>query len=103
MAITNTWSISQLDRITSDGFVHTAYYKVKAEDDVYNISAGGKVDLAKPDTLIPYKDLTHDQVLGWVKAKLNETDSNTTSNIEAALANNIAEQKAPTRASGVPW
>ena len=103
MAITNTWSINKLDRITADGYVHTAHFTLLTEDTPYKTSVNGSVGLDKPDTLIPYSDLTEELVVGWVKAKLDATETNTTSNIEAALAANLAERKAPTRASGVPW
>ena len=103
MAITNTWSINKLDRITASGYVHTAHFKVEAEDNPYKTSISGKIGLDQPDILVPYSDLTEELVVGWVKDKLDATETNTASNIEAVLATNLAEQKAPTRASGVPW
>jgi hypothetical protein len=100
MAITNTWSITKLDRMVADGYVFTAHFNVKAVDNTYNTILEDKVDLEKPDTLIPYSDLTENLVIGWVKNKLTSTTVNT---IEALLADRIADQKAPTRESGVPW
>ena len=50
-----------------------------------------------------YLGLTESQIIGWVKDRLNKDSANTDSNIEAALAVNINEAKAPTIASGVPW
>ena len=35
MAITNTWSIDKLDRITADGYVHTAHFTLLTEDTPY--------------------------------------------------------------------
>ena len=104
MAITNTWSIDKLDRITADGYVHTAHFTLLTEDTPYKAAVSGKIDLDKPDTLVPYSDLTEELVVEWVKTKLNSPEINTsTSQLEESLAVNIAEQKAPTRASGVPW
>ena len=71
MAITNTWSIDKLDRITADGYVHTAHFRILSEESPYKTAITGKVDLAKPDTLVPYSDLTEAQVVNWVKTKLN--------------------------------
>ena len=42
-------------------------------------------------------------MIGWVKAKLNAENKDAVKNIEAALAAQIAEQKTPTKATGVPW
>ena len=84
----------------ADGYVFTAHFTVKAVDNTYNTVLEGKVDLKKPNTLIPYSDLTENLVIEWVKNKLT---SDTVSTIEASLADKIANQKAPTRESGVPW
>ena len=103
MTITNTWSITKLDRITADGYVYTAHFNLLAEEEPYKTSVSGSVGLENPDTLIPYSDLTEEVVIGWVKNRLNKTETDTTQNIEASLAAKLAEEKAPTRASGVPW
>jgi hypothetical protein len=47
---------------------------------------------------VDYADLTQEQVLGWIWA--NGVDKDAT---EAALAAQIAEQKAPKTARGLPW
>ena len=101
--MTTTWTIKQLDRELADGYVHTAHYTVDATDGTYSAGAYGSVGLEKPGTLVPYKDLTSDVVVGWVKAKLNSEDSEAVAKIEAALAANIAEQKTPTVGTGLPW
>ena len=101
--MTTTWTIAQLDRELADGYVYTVHYRVDATDDTYSAGAYGSVGLEKPDTLVPYKDLTSDTVVGWVKAKLDAQEAGTVANIEAALAAQIAEQKTPTVGSGIPW
>ena len=107
--MTTTWTIKQLDRELADGYVHTAHYTVDATDGTYSAGAYGSVGLEKPETLVPYKDLKSDTVIGWVKDKLNsekDADGKTidaVKNIEAALAANIAEQKTPTKGIGLPW
>ena len=109
MAITNTWSIITLDRETADGYVYQAHYSVLGNDGTYTTKASGSVKLEKPGTLVPYADLTESTVVGWVKAKLNSekaADGSSIDNvakIEDAIAANISEQKAPTKASGKPW
>jgi hypothetical protein len=101
--MTTTWTISQLDRELADGYVNTVHYRVDATDGTYSAGAYGSVGLEKPETLVPYKDLTSNTVVGWVKAKLNSEDSEAVAKIEAALAANIAEQKTPTKGQGLPW
>ena len=101
MATTNTWKIAQLERETADGYVFTAHYTVSANDGTYNAGAYGSVEFEKPETLVPYADLTEEVVVGWVKAAIGGDDK--VVEIEAALQKQLDEQKAPTKASGTPW
>lgn len=100
MATTNTWKIAQLDRETADGYVFTAHYTVDATDDTYKAGAYGSIGFDKPETLVPYADLTEEVVIGWVKDKLT---AEKVTEVEAALQAQLDEQKAPTKASGTPW
>lgn len=101
MSTTFTWKVSQLERETADGFVYTAHYTVNASDDTYSSGAYGSVGLERPDTLIPYSDLTEDQVIEWIKEKIGGSEKVT--EIEAALQSQLDEQRTPTKASGIPW
>ena len=92
-----TWKISQLDRQTSDGLVTTAHWRVDAVDGEYSAGSYGTVGFERGDTFIAYESLTEAQVIAWVKDKLEVAD------IEASLAAQIAAQKAPVTATGVPW
>ena len=103
MAITKTWEINTLQRELSDGYVNKVIYRVKGTDGTYETRATGEVDLEKPDTLIPYKDLTQDTVIGWVKAKLEAQESGSVAKIEAAIDENINLQKTPVHGVGTPW
>jgi len=106
---TKTWQVNTLQRELADGYVNKVIYRVNGEDGTYKFRATGEVDLPKPDTLVPYADLTEETVLGWVKAKLNsdkDTDGNTidkVAQIEAAVENGVNEQKTPTTGVGKPW
>ena len=95
--MTITWTIAQLDRQTSDGLVTTAHWRVDAVDGEYSAGSYGTVGFERGDTFIAYASLTEAQVIAWVKDKLEVAD------IEASLAAQIAAQKAPTTAIGVPW
>ena len=101
MATTFTWGINTLERETDDGFVFTAHYTVNADDGTYSSGAYGSVGFQRPDNLIPYNQLDEPTVIGWVKEALGGDEK--VSEIEAALQGQIDQQRAPTKASGVPW
>ena len=101
MAITKQWEISTLERELADGYVKKAHYRVKGIDgSEEKARATGEVDLEKPETLIPYKDLTESKVLEWVKAKLG-TDE--VARVEKMLEDEIALLKTPVTGTGKPW
>ena len=100
---TKTWEVNTLQRELADGYVNKVIYRVKGSDGTYETRATGEVDLEKPETLIPYKDLTEEKVIGWVKAKLDAQEAGTVANIEAAIDANINAQKTPTHGVGKPW
>jgi hypothetical protein len=100
MTITKTWEVNTLQRELADGYVNKVIYRVKGTDGTYETRATGEVDLEKPDTLIPYKDLTQETVIGWVKAKLG---SDSVTQIEKAIDDNITLQKTPVHGVGTPW
>ena len=95
---TITWTISTLERETSNGFVFTAHWTATATDGDYTASIYSTCSWADGTPTIAYADLTQETVLGWVWA--NGVDKQAT---EDALAANIALQKNPITASGTPW
>ena len=108
MATTFAWKINNLEREVSDGYVYTAHYLVVGISDTldpegnpYNSGAYGSIGLQRPGTLIPFADLTEDQVIGWVKEALGGADK--VAEIEAALEARIAELISPSKINGVPW
>ena len=103
MSTTTTWSINELERHTAGGIVYTVHYRVDATDGTYKAGAYGSVGLEAPqegDTVVAYADLTPELVVGWVKEALG---AEAVERVESALANQIAEQAAPTTAKGTPW
>ena len=98
---TFTWAIANLERETEDGFVFTAHYTVSAADGTYSAGAYGSIGFERPESLIPFADLTEEQVIGWVKEALGGDEK--VAEIEAALQSQINEQRTPTKASGMPW
>jgi hypothetical protein len=99
--MTTTYSIVQLDRLTSTGYVKTVHYNVTKTDGDFSASTYGTIsytpDGSESGTMIPFASLTEAQVIAWVKDKLGEAT------VEAALAAQIEAQKNPVKASGLPW
>ena len=101
MTTTFTWAIANLERETADGFVFTAHYTVNAADGTYTSGAYGSIGFQRPDDLIPFAELTEEQVVQWVQEALGGDEK--VAEIEAALQAQLDEQHAPTKAAGVPW
>ena len=95
--MTTTYTINQLDRQTSDGFVTTVHYTVSKVDGEFSASTYGTVSFEAGTPETSYASLTKAQVIAWVKDKLDVEA------IEASLTAQIAAKKAPTSAAGVPW
>ena len=93
------WTIQQMDRLTSDGFVVTVHYNVSATDGEFTASTYGTVGYTEqPDeSYTPYDELTQEQVVGWVQGSLGKDT------VEASLATQIEALKNPVQESGVPW
>ena len=93
-----TWSVVQMDRLTSDGFVVTVHYTVNAVDGDYTANTYGTVGYTQEDkSYIPYADLTKETVIGWVKDSLGKDT------VEESLTAQIEAQKNPVTESGLPW
>ena len=99
-----TWTIANLERNVADGGVTVAHWRVTESEtvgeDTFTASAYGTVGFtpdADADGFVAYDSLTEEVVMGWVHA---DVDKDAT---EAALTANIAGQKNPVSADGMPW
>lgn len=98
MAISYNWSIVQMDRLTSDGFVVTVHYNVSAVDGDYSASTYGTCGYTQEsESFVPYDQLTETMVVGWVQTSLGKDT------VEASLQTQIDAQKNPVQESGLPW
>jgi hypothetical protein len=95
-----TWAIANLERETADGFVFTAHYTINAADDTYSAGAYGSIGFERPENLIPFSELTESDVVSWVQSALGEEK---VTSISEALQAQLDEQRAPSKAAGVPW
>jgi hypothetical protein len=95
------WRVAQLERETVDGFVYNVHYTVSASDNAYSSSAYGSIGLERPEQdLIPFSQLTEEIVVSWLKEKFGDEK---VAEIEAALQAQLDEQRAPSKAQGLPW
>jgi hypothetical protein len=98
---TFVWAIANLERSVSDGKVTVGHYTVgaKSADGAYASGAYGSLGFDGEITT-PFSELTEADVIGWVKDALGEEK---VTEIEAALQAQLDEQRAPSKAAGVPW
>jgi hypothetical protein len=94
---TIVWTISNLDRDTSNNFVTVAHWQATATDGDHTTSAYATVSWASGEPVIPYSQLTEATVLAWVWESIDKTAT------EASLAAQIELKKNPVKASGTPW
>jgi len=95
---TITWTVTQTDYETSNGFITTAHWTASAVDGDYTASIYSTSSWASGTPTVPYANVTMSEVLNWIWA--NGVDKQAT---EDALAANIALQKNPVTSTGVPW
>ena len=95
-----TWTITQLDRLTSDGFVTTAHWNASATDGEFSASVYSTCSFGASEDkpALPYEGLTEEEILSWIWD--NGVDKDAT---EAALSVQIEAQKNPVTATGLPW
>ena len=94
-----TWTISTLERNTDDGVVVAHWRASDSDGDHAGTSYGtaGFTPDSTADGYTPYDLITEAQVIIWVKAAV-DADA-----VEAGIAAQIADSKAPAIAVGVPW
>lgn len=92
-----TWTITQLERNASDGFVTTVHYNISKEDGEYSASTYGTIGFEQSDSFKPFDQLTETEVVQWVKDKLDEQA------VEASLQSQIDAKKNPVSVTGLPW
>jgi len=94
------WTIANLERNAADDGVVVAHWRCTVEDGEYTASSYGTVSFTPdPDAegFVPFDQLTEATVIGWVQAELDQDA------IEAGLAAQIEEAKAPAVVAGTPW
>jgi len=114
MAITTTWSVTDMTHVDADGGVIKAYWSCVATSDTtpaYSAVEGGKLICtydASASGFIVYAELSQADVLGWIWTSLiegSETAAEAKARIEANRTARVQGQidRATTQAEGVPW
>ena len=113
MAITTTWSVSNMTRVDADGGVILAYWSLVAANDSGDETAteGGKQRFeynASSSDFIAYADLKESDVLGWIweACKVgDETAEEFKARIESERTAKVQAQidRKAAQATGVPW
>ena len=96
--MTTTWTITQTNYETATGFITQAHWTCTAVDGDYTASSYSTCSWQAGTPTIPYANVTMAEVLAWCWASGVDKDAT-----EAALAQQIALQKNPVSAAGVPW
>jgi len=98
-----TWTISTLERNSSDDGVIVAHWQASDVDGDHSGSSYGTCSFT-PDSsaegFTPYADITEAQAIGWVKDSMGEE---TVTAVEDSIAAQIADSKAPSVVAGTPW
>ena len=106
-----TWTISTLERNTSDDGVVVAHWRasdsevVGTGDDAVTHSGSsygtcGFTPDSSADCYTAYANITEAQAIGWVKDSMGEE---AVTGVEDSIAAQIADSKAPAITAGVPW
>jgi len=102
-----TWTISTLERNTSDDGVVVAHWvaldsEVVDEETHFGSSYGtcNFTPDSSADGYTAYADITETQAIGWVKDSMGEE---AVTALEDSIAAQIADSKAPAVSVGTPW
>ena len=102
-----TWTIATLEHEIADGAVIVAHWRASdsevVDDVTYSGSSYGTCGFAPDPTspsYVPYLDITEEMAIGWTKDSLGEEQ---VESIEASIAAQIEESKAPAISTGTPW
>ena len=98
-----TWTISTLERNTSDDGVIVAHWRASDVDGDHSGSSYGTCGFtpdSSADGYTAYADITEAQAIGWVKDSMGEE---AVTGVEDSIAAQISDSKAPAVSVGTPW
>jgi len=98
-----TWTISTLERNSSDDGVIVAHWRASDVDGDHLGSSYGTCGFtpdSSADGYTAYADITEAQAIGWVKDSMGEE---AVTALEDSIAAQLADSKAPSVVAGTPW
>jgi len=98
-----TWTISTLERNSSDDGVVVAHWRASDVDGDHSGSSYGTCGFtpdSSADGYTAYADITEAQAIGWCKDSMGEE---AVTGVEDSIAAQIADSKSPAVAIGTPW
>ena len=112
MAVTKTWSVVDLTREVSDGYISVVRWKLTGTEGDKTVESTGKTRLERPSSLEAYDSLTEEKIIEWVKAKMvaetpavqiEETGKTAVERMEAIMDKKMGWLNAPATADGKPF
>ena len=98
-----TWTVSTLERNSSDDGVVVAHWRANDSEGEHSGSSYGTCGFT-PDSssegYTAYADITESQAIGWVKDSMGEE---AVTALEASIAAQIEVSKEPVSVAGTPW
>tara|TARA_R100000654_G_scaffold24821_1_gene48029 strand:+ start:3106 stop:3408 length:303 start_codon:yes stop_codon:yes gene_type:complete len=85
----------------SDKYIWRVYFQVAATVDSSSAEYYGSVNLDRPETLIPYENVSKENLVDWIKNKLGTSE---VAAIEGTLDNSVRGlATSTTKAQGLPY
>jgi len=97
--VSYNWVINDLERLTEDGYVFKAYWRLEATDGVYYETASGTASFQRPEVLIPFDALSKEQVASWIQEFYGEEKI---AEVQSQLVDRLSQKRSPTKAFGMP-
>lgn len=98
------FDIVNMDRAMPSGMVQTLHWTCSKQDGEYSASVYGSIGVPEKSPsdqdFINFDDITKEIAVAWLVAAMGAEQ---VAAHEAAVAAQIAAQKAPVSASGLPW
>ena len=90
-------TINQLEREASTGIITTVHWSASKTSGDHTASSYGSVGLTAGEDIIPFDNVTQDNVLAWLETAI---DFEVT---EAGLDTQLAALATPASLTGMPW
>lgn len=94
------WSIVDLERRLSDGYVLKAFWKLEGVQDSFAVYKNGSLCFADGSPALPYESITEEVAIDWVIAAIGINEIN---ELQKAIATELNQLANPVFSFGLPW